>query len=188
MSSSNVTSLRTLCSYWNHPIVMRNSLPNALSSPNLVWTLRFGHRGPFGCEFQRGSWTNNPLEANSLRNIGADTSADSLRKCHYVSSRSSRRWKIGLAVLGRCSGPTEDLRTPQGPILGEPCQRWTISGFKVRGKIPMNTQIASSMSTVRDAWSEEERRKRRELAGEMQLQLRALVVLAELSNPRGRPR
>ena len=48
----------------------------------------------------------------------------------------------------------------------------------------MNTQIASSMSTVRDAWSEEERRKRRELAGEMQLQLRALVVLAELSNPR----
>ena len=48
----------------------------------------------------------------------------------------------------------------------------------------MNAQTVNNMSSVRDAWSEEERRLRKDLAGAMQLQLRALVVLSELSNPR----
>ena len=48
----------------------------------------------------------------------------------------------------------------------------------------MKTQITDSMSNIRDAWSEEERRERKELAGAMQLQLRALVVLSELSQVR----
>ena len=48
----------------------------------------------------------------------------------------------------------------------------------------MKTQIKDSMSNIRDAWSEEERRERKELAGAMQLQLRALVVLSELSQVR----
>ena len=48
----------------------------------------------------------------------------------------------------------------------------------------MKTQITDSMSNIRDTWSEEERRERKELAGAMQLQLRALVVLSELSQAR----
>ena len=52
-----------------------------------------------------------------------------------------------------------------------------------KGKL-MNAQILNNTSAVRDTWSEEERRLRKDLAGAMQLQLRALVVLAELSNPR----
>ena len=48
----------------------------------------------------------------------------------------------------------------------------------------MNSLIVNNMSSIRDAWSEEERRLRNDSAGAMQLQLRALVVLSELSNPR----
>jgi len=48
----------------------------------------------------------------------------------------------------------------------------------------MKTDIADSMSNIREAWTEEERRERKELAGAMQLQLRALFVLSELSQPR----
>lgn len=48
----------------------------------------------------------------------------------------------------------------------------------------MKNEITDSVSTIRDAWTEKERRERQELASMMQLQLRALVVLAELSQPR----
>jgi hypothetical protein len=48
----------------------------------------------------------------------------------------------------------------------------------------MNAQILNNMSAVRDTWSEEERRRRKDVAGTMQLQLRALVVLSALSKPR----
>ena len=46
----------------------------------------------------------------------------------------------------------------------------------------MEAKIARNMSAIRDGWSEEERRVRKDLAGAMQLQLRALVVLSELSD------
>lgn len=49
----------------------------------------------------------------------------------------------------------------------------------------MATQFAKNMLAVREGWSEEERRVRKDLAGAMQLQLRALVVLSELSDGRG---
>lgn len=48
----------------------------------------------------------------------------------------------------------------------------------------MNIEITSSMSTIRDTWSDQERRQRKEVASLMQLQLRALVVLAQLSQVR----
>ena len=48
----------------------------------------------------------------------------------------------------------------------------------------MKTQITDSMSNIRDAWSEEERRERKDLAGAMQLQLQTLVLLSELSQAR----
>ncbi len=48
----------------------------------------------------------------------------------------------------------------------------------------MKSQLKVSLSNIRDAWTEKERRERKELAGVMQLQLRALVVLSELSQPR----
>ena len=48
----------------------------------------------------------------------------------------------------------------------------------------MSTQMVNNIATIRDAWSEEERQQRKDLAGAMQLQLRALVVLSEISNPR----
>ena len=48
----------------------------------------------------------------------------------------------------------------------------------------MKALITDSMSNIRDAWSEKERRERKKLAGAMQLQLRALVVLSELSQAR----
>ena len=44
--------------------------------------------------------------------------------------------------------------------------------------------IKDSMSNIRDAWTEEERRKREELAGAIQMQLQALVVLSELTQAR----
>ncbi len=46
----------------------------------------------------------------------------------------------------------------------------------------MDINTARNMSAVRDGWSEEERRVRKDLAAAMQLQLRALVVLSELSD------
>ena len=48
----------------------------------------------------------------------------------------------------------------------------------------MESRIAKNMAVVRDGWSEEERRVRKDLAGAMQVQLRALVVLSELSDGR----
>jgi hypothetical protein len=47
----------------------------------------------------------------------------------------------------------------------------------------MKSQLKDSLSNIRDAWTEEERRERKELARVMQLQLQALVVLSELSQP-----
>lgn len=51
----------------------------------------------------------------------------------------------------------------------------------------MATQIAKKLLEVREGWSEEERRVRKDSAGTMQLQLRALVVLSELSDGRAEP-
>ncbi len=47
----------------------------------------------------------------------------------------------------------------------------------------MDSQTDSKMTSIRDSWSEEERESRKHLAGAMQLQLRQLVVLAELRAP-----
>ena len=48
----------------------------------------------------------------------------------------------------------------------------------------MNVQFDEQMNQIREGWSEEEREHRKQLAGAMQLQLRQLVVLRELSAPK----
>jgi hypothetical protein len=45
----------------------------------------------------------------------------------------------------------------------------------------MERKIATNLAAVRDSWSEEERRARRDLAGAIQLRLETLVVLSSLS-------
>ncbi|MEM6690186.1 MAG: hypothetical protein AAF664_12205 [Planctomycetota bacterium] len=49
----------------------------------------------------------------------------------------------------------------------------------------MRSEIAKSLSSIQDTWTQEERRERQEMATAMQLRLRALVVLSELSQTRG---
>ncbi len=49
----------------------------------------------------------------------------------------------------------------------------------------MTTKTKQSMLEVRESWSEEERQLRQDLADAMQFQLRALVVLSELSDGKG---
>ena len=46
----------------------------------------------------------------------------------------------------------------------------------------MAPQIARNASEVRKSWTDDERKSRKDLAGAMQLQLRALVVLSALSS------
>ena len=48
---------------------------------------------------------------------------------------------------------------------------------------PMKNEVRDELASVRDSWSEEERQKRRKLACVMQLQIRSLVVLSDLSQP-----
>ena len=45
----------------------------------------------------------------------------------------------------------------------------------------MSNRLSRNVSKIRDGWSDQERKERRSLAGAMQLQLRALVVLSELA-------
>lgn len=45
----------------------------------------------------------------------------------------------------------------------------------------MASRISRDISEIRAGWSEQERRRRETLAGAMQLQLRALVVLSQLA-------
>ena len=52
------------------------------------------------------------------------------------------------------------------------------------GQNLMDINAARSMSAVRDGWSEEERRARKDRAEAMQLQLKALVVLTGLGDDR----
>ena len=47
----------------------------------------------------------------------------------------------------------------------------------------MDSRFDSKVTSIRDSWSEEERETRKLLAGAMQLQLRQLAILAELSTP-----
>lgn len=45
----------------------------------------------------------------------------------------------------------------------------------------MASKISRDISKIRAGWSEQERRERETLAGAMQLQLRAIVVLSQLA-------
>ncbi|MDA9858456.1 hypothetical protein N9D23_10060 [Rubripirellula sp.] len=45
----------------------------------------------------------------------------------------------------------------------------------------MSSKLSRDVSKIRAGWSEQERRERETLAGAMQLQLRALVVLSQLA-------
>jgi hypothetical protein len=45
----------------------------------------------------------------------------------------------------------------------------------------MASNISRDISKIREGWSEQERRERETLAGAMQLQLRAIVVLSQLA-------
>ena len=48
----------------------------------------------------------------------------------------------------------------------------------------MDSEAIRNMSEVRSSWTEDERRERRERAGAIQLQLKALVTLHALSEQR----
>ena len=48
----------------------------------------------------------------------------------------------------------------------------------------MDVKITETVSSIQKTWSETERRRRRELAGAIQLQLKALATLSALSEQR----
>ena len=52
----------------------------------------------------------------------------------------------------------------------------------------MKSQLKDSLSNIRDAWTEEERRERKELAGVMQLQLRRRNIDSHTGSNQQRPR